>query len=699
MSQATQAEEPGLKKVAIWIRVSTEDQARGESPEHHEHRARAYAEIKGWQVVTLYNLAGVSGKAVMAHPEARRMMEDVRARRISGLIFSKLARLARNTKELLDFAEFFKAEGADLISLEESIDTSTPSGRFFYTVVAGMAAWEREEIASRVAASVPVRAKLGKPTGGAAPFGYRWHEKQLIPDPEEAPIRRLMYELYIEHGRMLTVARLLTERGYRTRGGGKFSHTTVERLIRDPTAKGTRRANYTRSLGEGKKWVLKPAHEWVTSEVEAIVPEELWNGANALLAEKRAAGKPRTARKPVHLFAGLTFCHCGGRMWVPSNTPKYVCKACRNKVPQADLERVFQEQLKAFFLSPEQVAGALSQADQEVQAKADLLEALRREADRLKAEADEIFQLYLAKEITARTLGERHQPIEDRRVELEAEIPRLQGEIDFLRIQHLSREEVVSEAEDLYDRWEELTPHDRRAIIQAIVERVTVGKDEIEITLSCLPRPPEPPLPPPLQDDGNLCTHPQGFVHLIMGLFPDTEYPLNCRRRSFSLTLAPTACRTLPRVPRCRKRRTTSSKPAARHFSTFPLRILAVLRRVLAVSMHRPWRGRPCLTASSRRAGRAHLLPQRRLSGSWPACGAPMARVAGLAAGGRFLYTVCEDFRGRGEEGVEGDPERRQVRENSMQGRITSDGQEARTRHPGDARQRQRVRRSWVRRT
>lgn len=160
------------------------------------------------------------------------------------------------------------------------------------------------------------------------------------------------------------------------------------------------------------------------------------------------------------------------------------------------LSGVFQEQLKQFFLSPEQVAGALSQADQEVQAKVDLHDALRREADRLKAEADEVFQLYLAKEITARALGERHQPIEDRRVELEAEIPRLQGEIDFLKIQHLSREEVVSEAEDLYDRWEELTPHDRRAIVQAIVERVTVGTDEIEITLSCLPRPPEPPLPP-----------------------------------------------------------------------------------------------------------------------------------------------------------------------------------------------------------
>jgi site-specific DNA recombinase len=486
------------KRVAIWIRVSTEDQAKGESPEHHEHRARAYAEIRGWEVVTLYNLAGVSGKAVMAHPEARRMMEDVKAQRISGLIFSKIARLARNTRELLDFAEFFRAEGADLISLEESIDTSTPAGRFFYTMIAGMASWEREEIASRVAASVPVRAKLGKPLGGAAPFGYRWHEKRLVPDPEEAPIRRLMYELYLEHGRLLTVARVLTERGYRTRGGGKFSDTTVERLIRDSTAKGERRANYTKSRGEGKGWNLKPAHEWVTSEVEAVVPEEIWNAANALMTEKRR-GKTRTARRPVHLFAGLTFCHCGGRMYVPSNTPKYVCQECRNKVPQVDLERVFQEQLKAFFLSPEQVASALEVGDQEVRAKEELLETLRREAVRLKAEADEVYQLYLSHEINARGFGERNTPIEDRRGQLEEEIPRLQGEIDFLKIQHLSEEQLVSEAEDLYTRWDDLSPEDKRALVQAIVNRVTVGKDEIEISLSYLPRTPPPPSPPPLK--------------------------------------------------------------------------------------------------------------------------------------------------------------------------------------------------------
>lgn len=185
------------KHIGIWIRVSTEDQAQGDSPEHHLSRAKSYAEARGWTAKEVYDLAGQSGKAVMEHPEAKRMMRDVERGHIKGLIFSKLARLSRNLREVQDFGDFFEKNRADLVSLSEAIDTSTAGGRMFFHLLGVFAQWEREEIAERVSASVITRAKMGKSINGRAPYGFRWLKRKLVLNEDEASIRRKAFDLFL----------------------------------------------------------------------------------------------------------------------------------------------------------------------------------------------------------------------------------------------------------------------------------------------------------------------------------------------------------------------------------------------------------------------------------------------------------------------------------------------------------------------
>jgi site-specific DNA recombinase len=498
------------KAVGVWIRVSTEDQVKGESPLHHEERARMYAELRGWQVAEVYRLDATSGKSVMGLPETNRMLADVRSGAIEGLVFSKLARLARNTKELLEFADIFRACNADMVSLAESIDTSSPAGRLFYTMIAAMAQWEREEIAERVRASVPIRARLGKPTAGAPPFGYCRVDGKLTVDEREAPVLRLMYELFDEHRRRKTVASILNGRGYRTRAGRKWSDTTLERLLRNPTAKGQNLANYTRRSDRTKGTVLKPESEWVWRECPAVVSDELWDRCNAALEARRVAGARRPAKKTVQLFTGYAFCACGTKLQVRHRSNKYSCPTCLNKIPVDDLEAVYRSRISAFIVSPDEMRAHREAADEALREKERLLESAGTELKTLQTEEDRLFDLYTAGEIPKLGFGRRLEPITQRRAQLDAELPRLQAERDVLKIRLLSHEAATHDARDLADRWESMTFEERRQVVEAITDRVVVGTDEIEITLvgegdvgSLRHLPPE--------KASTLATHSQGF--------------------------------------------------------------------------------------------------------------------------------------------------------------------------------------------
>jgi len=474
------------KPVGIWIRVSTEDQAQGESPEHHLERARSYAKSKGWDVKEVYDLSGQTGKGVMGNEQSKRMMKDIERGHISGLVFSKLARLSRNRRELEDFSDFFRKHSADLISLSEAIDTSTAGGRMFFHLLGVFAQWEREEIVERVNASVLTRAKLGKSINGSSPYGFQWKDRKLVVKPEEAAIRRKAYELFLEHRRKGHVAKLLNEAGYRTRQGSVWRDTTVLRILEESSAKGVYVFNRYRQLEGSWKTEMKPESEWGRIECESIISVELWDQVNQIIEEQLKSWK-KPGKLPVHLFSGLAQCSCGKKMYVRAGSPKYICRGCCNKIGIADLESVIHQELKAFFTEPARIAGHLQSADRNLAEKSSLLDTHQREIQKVKDEMKQTHRLYLDGQITAQGFGEFYKPAEQQLNQLMAELPKLQAEVDFLRVNKLSADDVLHEASTLYDRWPKMPVDEKRKIAESLIEKVVIGDGEIDITFSYLP--------------------------------------------------------------------------------------------------------------------------------------------------------------------------------------------------------------------
>ncbi len=462
------------QSVGIWVRVSTEMQAQGDSPMHHEQRARDYAASKGWTVAKTYSLEAVSGKAVLWHPETQRMLADIKSGEITTLIVSKFARLVRNTRELLEVSDIFHEHRADLVSLDEPINVATSSGRLFLSVLGALAQWEREEIGSRVAASIPIRAKLGKCVGGSGTFGHHWVDGKLVIHPDEAPIRKLVYELFIKHKRKKTVARLLNEAGHRTRNGSKFSDTTIARLIRDPSAKGLRRANHTRSEDNGKAWVAKPESDWVMVPIEPIVTEDVWDEANRII-DAQLAERKRPGKMSAHVFSGIAQCGCGGKMYVYSDRSRYVCCKCRTRIRVDDLENLFVEGIRAMY-AEDRLVPLFERVHEELRIKSTALAESTGILETLRSETTKCYEAYVAGNLDQEDFGRRYRPLKDRVRVCEAKIGVLQDEVETLGRQHKpGARAIIGDAKSVTDKWWPLASKDeRRWLAENLAQRIVV---------------------------------------------------------------------------------------------------------------------------------------------------------------------------------------------------------------------------------
>jgi site-specific DNA recombinase len=174
-------------------------------------------------------------------------------------------------------------------------------------------------------------------------------------------------------------------------------------------------------------------------------------------------------------------------MYVPTNTPKYVCSSCRNKIPIIDLEAIYYEQLKGFFLSPGEIAKQLTQADENISQKEELLRVLEAEVEKIKQETQRVYRLYSDGGLSADGFGKFYRPLEERQKQLDEELPRVQADLDVRKINHLSGDRILLEAKDLYGRWPHLNRDEKQRVVESITEKIEIGRDEVSISLCYLP--------------------------------------------------------------------------------------------------------------------------------------------------------------------------------------------------------------------
>lgn len=173
-------------KTVGYIRVSTEEQAdSGLSLKHQRSKIVAYAHAADLELLEIFEDAGKSAKD-LKRPGIQAALREVGEGRARALVVLKLDRLTRSVKDLGHLVEFFDKTKAVLISVHDSINTSTAGGRLVLNVLGSIAQWEREAIGERTAAALAVKVAQGEKIGGTVPYGFDVDETgKLLPNPKE----------------------------------------------------------------------------------------------------------------------------------------------------------------------------------------------------------------------------------------------------------------------------------------------------------------------------------------------------------------------------------------------------------------------------------------------------------------------------------------------------------------------------------
>src|SRR5690554_6097031 len=150
------------KRAAIYLRVSTD----GQTTENQRLELARVAAQAGWEVVEVYEDAGISGaKGREQRPAFDRLCKDAARRRFDVVMAWSVDRLGRSLQDLVTFLSELHGMGVDLFLHQQGIDTTTPAGKAMFQMLGVFAEFERAMIQERVKAGLARAKAQGKVLG------------------------------------------------------------------------------------------------------------------------------------------------------------------------------------------------------------------------------------------------------------------------------------------------------------------------------------------------------------------------------------------------------------------------------------------------------------------------------------------------------------------------------------------------------
>jgi len=212
-----------------YIRVSTAAQEDNTSLDEQERRLKAYCALYSHKLVKIYREVA-SAKNTSGRPVFNEALKALT--KADGIVSTKLDRVARSTRDVLTLIEdVLQPSNKALILLDQNIDTSSPYGMMVLTMMASVAQLERDVIRERTQTGRRAKAEQGGYAYGSPSFGFMSVDGVLIQHPEEYPVLQIMKN-HRRAGKGLTViARMLNERGYRSKKGSPWTAIKVGEAV------------------------------------------------------------------------------------------------------------------------------------------------------------------------------------------------------------------------------------------------------------------------------------------------------------------------------------------------------------------------------------------------------------------------------------------------------------------------------------